>query len=158
MEFNSRNLGILKIWKSVFASSIRQNVRNELAVSNNSMYLFPIARVCPDIDICDVFFNLWKGKIAGVISTFAFSLYGFLLKPDTIQRVFALPDEAYYKANVALGWISPLNHATYHMHNFGYDLLPKLWQSFLAFAVCILIGVYCTIRVSSRYNFCFSET
>ena len=104
------------------------------------------------------FFNLWKGKIAGVISTFAFSLYGFLLKPDTIQRVFALPDEAYYKANVALGWISPLNHATYHMHNFGYDLLPKLWQSFLAFAVCILIGVYCTIRVSSRYNFCFSET
>lgn len=104
------------------------------------------------------FFNLWKGNIAGVISIFVFSLFGFLLKPDTIQSIFDLPNEAYYKANVALGWISPLNHATYHMHNFGYDLLPRLWQSFLVFAACILINVYCTIYVSKRYNFYFSET
>ena len=39
-----------------------------------------------------------------------------------------LPDELMYKANVAVGWLSPLNQATYQMHNFGYDLLPRLWH------------------------------
>ena len=76
-----------------------------------------------------LFFNLRHGQTAGVLSVFLFSVYGFLLSPDTIQKLFKLPDQAYYLANVAIGWASPLNHATYHMHNFGYDLLPRMWQS-----------------------------
>ena len=74
--------------------------------------------------------NLWKGQLAGVIGVFTFSVYGFLLNPQTIKAIFRLPDELMYKANVAVGWLSPLNHATYHMHNFGYDLLPRLWTRF----------------------------
>ena len=38
-----------------------------------------------------------------------------------------------------MGWLSPLNHATYHMHNFGYDLLPRLWQTEAVFAALILL-------------------
>ena len=71
--------------------------------------------------------NLKKGYMGGVISVFVFSLYGFLLNPETIKTIFHLPDALMYKANVAVGWLSPLTHATYHMHNFGYDLLPRLW-------------------------------
>ncbi len=105
-----------------------------------------------------LFFNLWKGQAAGVVSVFVFSVYGFLLRPDTIQTIFNLPDEAYYKANVAIGWLSPLNQATYHMHNFGYDLLPRLWQSYLIFAVLIAMGCAGALWAIKNYNFNFTGT
>ena len=63
-----------------------------------------------------------------------------------------------YKANVAVGWLSPLNQATYHMHNFGYDLLPRLWQTYAIFGgliVLLMIGILLAIR---RYNFMFLGT
>ena len=77
--------------------------------------------------------NLKKGQFWGVAAAFIFSLYGFLLNPQIFKQIFHLPDELMYKANVAVGWLSPLNQATYHMHNFGYDLLPRLWQTYLVF-------------------------
>ena len=72
--------------------------------------------------------------------------------------MFNLPDELMYKANVAVGWLSPLNQATYHMHNFGYDLLPRLWQTYLIFLVLIaglMVGILRAIR---KYNFMFLGT
>ena len=102
--------------------------------------------------------NLWKGQIAGVLGVFAFSLYGFLLNPQTIKALFKLPDELTYKANVAVGWLSPLNHATYHMHNFGYDLLPRMWQTFAVFAVLIALCWLIAFRAVRKYNFNFIGT
>lgn len=61
-----------------------------------------------------------------------------------------------YKANVAVGWISPLNHATYHMHNFGYDLLPKLWQTFAIFGVLITVCCVLTPVTIRKYKFNFT--
>lgn len=102
--------------------------------------------------------NLRFGQVAGVVSVLAFSLYGILMQPDTIQLILKLPDEAYYIANVIIGWVSPLNQATYHMHNFGYDKLPRLWQSY-----CIFIGLsvflyFAAIWAAKRYNFSFTGT
>lgn len=105
-----------------------------------------------------LFFNLRFGQTAGVISVFLYSVYGFLLNPDTIQKLFKLPDQAYYLANVAIGWASPLNHATYHMHNFGYDLLPRMWQSFTIFGVLISLGWLASLRAIKNYNFNFTGT
>ena len=102
--------------------------------------------------------NLRFGQAAGVISVLVYSLYGLLMKPDTIQTLLKLPDEAYYIANVTIGWLSPLNHATYHMHNFGYDRLPRLWQSYLIFAILIGLGFIASIRAAKRYNFTFTGT
>lgn len=102
--------------------------------------------------------NLRFGQAAGVISVLVYSLYGLLMKPDTIQALLKLPDEAYYIANVTIGWLSPLNHATYHMHNFGYDRLPRLWQSYLIFAILILVGYLASIRAAKKYNFSFTGT
>ena len=103
-------------------------------------------------------FNIRKGQLAGVVSVFAFSLFGFLLNPQLIKTIFELPDELMYKANVAVGWISPLNQATYHMHNFGYDLLPRLWQTYAIFGILILICFILTLRAVRKYNFNFSGT
>lgn len=102
--------------------------------------------------------NLRFGQAAGVISVLVYSLYGLLMKPDTIQTLLKLPDEAYYIANVTIGWLSPLNHATYHMHNFGYDRLPRLWQSYLIFGILILVGYLASIRAAKKYNFSFTGT
>lgn len=105
-----------------------------------------------------LFMKLLRGKSAGVVAAFAFSLYGLLLNPQLIKQMFNLPDELMYKANVAVGWLSPLNQATYHMHNFGYDLLPRLWQTYLIFLVLIaglMVGILRAIR---RYNFMFLGT
>lgn len=102
--------------------------------------------------------NLWRGGAAGIVSGFAFSVFGLLLKPDTIQAVLQLPDELFYKINVAVGWISPLNQATYHMHNFGYDLLPRLWQSFAIFGGLMLLGYILALLAIRKYNFVFTGT
>lgn len=102
--------------------------------------------------------NLKKGYMGGVISVFVFSLYGFLLNPETIKTIFHLPDGLMYKANVAVGWLSPLNHATYHMHNFGYDLLPRLWQTYLIFGILIIFIFFLLLRAARKYSFNFLET
>ncbi len=103
-------------------------------------------------------FNLWKGQRAGVISVFVFSLFGFLLNPSLIKTLFDLPDEWIYKANVAVGWLSPLNQATYHMHNFGYDLLPRLWQTYVIFGALIALCFALALRAAKTYNFVFTGT
>ena len=102
--------------------------------------------------------NLRFGQLGGVIGVLGFSLYGFLLNPKTIQAIFQLPDEWMYKANVAVGWLSPLNQATYHMHNFGYDLLPRLWQTVAIFLVLIALLFFLSLRAVRQYNFSFTGT
>jgi hypothetical protein len=103
-------------------------------------------------------FNLWKGQLASIVSVGVFSLFGFLLNPQTLKVIFAIPDEMTYKANVAVGWLSPLNQATYHMHNFGYDLLPRLWQTYVIFALLIALCFFLSLRAARTYNFNFTGT
>lgn len=102
--------------------------------------------------------NLRFGQVAGVVSVLVYSVYGILMNPDTIQIILKLPDEAYYIANVIIGWLSPLNQATYHMHNFGYDKLPRLWQSYLIFTVLVIAGFFAAVHAAKRYNFTFTGT
>lgn len=102
--------------------------------------------------------NLRFGQVAGVVSVLVYSVYGILMQPDTIQLILKLPDEAYYIANVIIGWVSPLNQATYHMHNFGYDKLPRLWQSYLIFLVLVAILYVLAIQAAKHYNFTFIGT
>ena len=102
--------------------------------------------------------NLCFGQVAGVVSVLVFSLYGILMQPDTIQLMLKLPDEAYYIANVIIGWLSPLNQATYHMHNFGYDKLPRLWQSYCIFIGLSIILYFLALQAAKKYNFSFTGT
>ena len=67
--------------------------------------------------------------MAGIAAVISFSCYGLLLNPDNIKKVLHLPDQLSYKARVLVGWISPLNQATFYMHNFGYDKLPTLGRT-----------------------------
>lgn len=102
--------------------------------------------------------TIWKSQLVGVIGAVGFSLYGFLLNPQLIKTIFQVPEQLMYKANVAVGWLSLLNHATYHMHNFGYDLLPRLWQTYLIFIALIALCFYLSLKAIRNYNFNFTGT
>ncbi|WP_434310577.1 hypothetical protein [Hominifimenecus sp. rT4P-3] len=105
-----------------------------------------------------LFFHIWKGQAAGVIAVFAFSVTGFLLNPENLKNLFRLPDELAYKARVWVGWLSPLNQATYHMHNFGYDRLPRLWQTYLIFGGLLVFLMILSLWAIRRYSFHFRGT
>ena len=100
-------------------------------------------------------FNVKKGYAAGVVSSVLFTVYGFLMDPERIAKIFHIPQELKYKARVFCGWASPLNQATYHMHNFGYDELPRLWMTFLIFAVLIAVLIVLAVHAVRKYNFNF---
>lgn len=102
-------------------------------------------------------FNLWKNKL-GMAAGVIFSGFGFLVNPEVISKWFGIIPEQRAAANILFGWLSPLNHATYYMHNFGYDNLPKLWMSYVIFAAgSSLIYLLAFVRIR-KYPFNFSGT
>lgn len=105
-----------------------------------------------------MFFTIWKGQAAGVVSALVFSAYGLLLNPKNTQALLKMPDELYYKARVWVGWMSPLNQATYSMHDFGYDNLPTLAQTGGIFGGLLLVLLVLAVRGMKKYCFQFRGT
>ncbi len=98
--------------------------------------------------------NLLKGPAWGMAGLLALNLFGFLLEPKTIETLLGW--QAGYRANLVAAWVSPLQHATYHMHNFGFDKLPRLWQSWAFFAaLALLLLAISRVRIRS-YSFNFT--
>lgn len=104
-----------------------------------------------------LYLNLWKGK-GGIIGGIALSGFGFLLDPGVIAKIFRISQERIRQANIIFGWISPLNHATYYMHNFGYDNLPRLWVSYLFFGIGSMILFALSAGKIRTYSFDFTGT
>lgn len=101
--------------------------------------------------------NLWRDRL-GMVAGIIFSCFGFVLNPEMIAEYMGLMKEQMAVANIIFGWISPLNHATYYMHNFGYDSLPKLWMSYVIFgAVSMIFFILAFMRIR-RYPFHFNGT
>lgn len=103
------------------------------------------------------FFNLLGGR-AGMAAGAVFSGFGFFLTPQVISDWFRLDSQQSRLANILFGWLSPLNHATYYMHNFGYDNLPCLEHSYLFFFGASLLVYLLAFRRVRRYSFNFTGT
>lgn len=158
MELYSSNAGIFGKRRNTGNSCSSKNTGNEQTIPDDVLYLCSAVTVCIGTNVFADVFTLWKGQLAGVISALTFSAYGLLLNPDNLKTLLKLPDEFYYKARVIVGWISPLNQATYSMHNFGYDNLPSLKETFLIFGSILTILVFLSTRQMKRYNFQFRGT
>ena len=104
-----------------------------------------------------LFLNLSAGGAAGVIGAILMNLYGYLLNPEFFMKIFEIPRGAAYRANILCGWLSPLNHATFPMHGFGYDFLPRIYVSAALFAVGIGILTGFSMRRMKKYNFEFQQ-
>ncbi len=101
--------------------------------------------------------NLWKENL-GMIGGIFYSGFGFLMNPEVITNLLHLSQSKEKLANILFGWISPLNHATYYMHNFGYDMLPRLWTSYLFFGVVSLVLFVISLLRIRNYPFHFTGT
>lgn len=104
-----------------------------------------------------LYLNLWKGK-AGMVGGMIFSGFGAVMNPQILSEWFQIPVERIRIANIIFGWISPLNHGTYYMHNFGYDNLPRLWVSYVFFGVGSLVLFALSLWKIRRYAFHFTGT
>lgn len=94
------------------------------------------------------------GMVGGVV----FTAFGLLMNPDIVADWFGISMERIRFANILSGWISPLNHATYYMHDFGYDDLPRLWQSYLFFFVLGTVLFMISLIEIRNYPFQFTGT
>lgn len=104
-----------------------------------------------------LFLNLCKNN-GGMIGGVVFSMFGIVLNPDIVASWFGISLERIRIANILCGWISPLNHATYYMHSFGYDNLPKLWQSYVFFVLVSVMLFVLSLWKVRNYAFQFTGT
>ncbi len=100
-----------------------------------------------------LYFQMKKGKKAAIGAALTYSLFGFLLEPDILAKLLGKEEYEMYQVRSLLGWLSPLNHATYGMHDFGYDNLPVLWQSCLVFIIMLVILAGAAFHILKFYNF-----
>ena len=101
-------------------------------------------------------FTLLRSRRAGIMAALILNFVGFVLTPDRFMTWLGLPDELRFYANLASAWLSPLQHATYTMHNFGYDLLPRLWVSYLILGGATAALIIISARTMRRYAFSFT--
>lgn len=100
-----------------------------------------------------LFFQMKSGKKAAIGAGLFYSLFGFLLNPDILAKILRKEDYEMFFVRRITGWVSPLNHATYGMHDFGYDVLPSIGQSCMIFLVLLLFLSVLSLYTLKKYNF-----
>ena len=100
-----------------------------------------------------LWFQMKIGKKAAIGAGLCYSLYGFLLSPDTLAKILGKEEYEMFLVRRICGWISPLNHATYGMHDFGYDVLPSIGQSCMVFLGILLVLAALSFHTLKKYNF-----
>ena len=104
-----------------------------------------------------LFLNLCRNN-GGMVGGIIYSVYGLMMNPDIVAEWFGISMERIQIANILSGWISPLNHATYYMHSFGYDNLPKFWQSYLFYLIASSLLFAGSLYKIRNYQFRFTGT
>lgn len=100
-----------------------------------------------------LFFQMKAGKKAAIAAGLSYSLFGFLLDPEVLADLLHKEEYQMFLMRRIAGWISPLNHATYGMHDFGYDALPSIGQSCLVFFCILLFLSALSFWTLKKYNF-----
>lgn len=100
-----------------------------------------------------LWFQMKLGKKAAIGAGLCYSLYGFLLNPDVLAKILHKEEYEMFLVRRISGWISPLNHATYGMHDFGYDVLPSIGQSIMVFLGILLLLAGLAFHTLKKYNF-----
>ena len=101
-------------------------------------------------------FTMLKSRKAGIIAVLGINFAGYVLTPDRFMTWLQLPREMQYYANLLSAWLSPLQHATYTMHNFGYDLLPRVQTSCLLLSGVSLLLMIVSALAMRRFSFRFT--
>jgi hypothetical protein len=101
-------------------------------------------------------FAVFKSRKTGICVALIVNFAGFVLTPARFMLWLNLPPQLEYYANLLSAWVSPLQHATYTMHNFGYDLLPRLHVSYALFGGITIALFALSAFAARRFSFDFS--
>ena len=101
-------------------------------------------------------FTVLKSRKAGIIAALIINFAGYVLTPDRFMTWLQLPMEMQYYANLLSAWLSPLQHATYTMHNFGYDLLPRVHTSYMILGGTSVALMIVSAIAMHRFSFNFT--
>ena len=101
-------------------------------------------------------FTVLKSRKAGIIAALVINFAGYVLTPDRFMTWLQLPMEMQYYANLLSAWLSPLQHATYTMHNFGYDLLPRVHTSYMILGGTSVALMIVSAIAMRRFSFNFT--
>ncbi len=108
------------------------------------------------LSLLQLAFTVLRSRRAGTVAVLVVSFTGYVLTPDRFMSWLSLPSEMQYYANLLSAWMSPLQHATYTMHNFGYDLLPRLHTSYLLLGGASVLLVAAALWKMRTFSFSFS--
>lgn len=91
------------------------------------------------LTLLNLVFSVKFGKKSGFTAVAIISLFAYLLSPERFMAWLNIPQQVKYIANCLAIWFSPLQHAAYSMHSFGYGDFPSVLQSLILFAVVNLL-------------------
>ncbi len=100
-----------------------------------------------------LYVQMKAGKKAAIGAGLFYSLFGFLLNPEILAKILHKEEYEMFLVRRLSGWISPLNHATYGMHDFGYDVLPSIEQSCMIFLAVLAFLAALSFHTLKKYNF-----
>ena len=109
------------------------------------------------LSMASLFVSLLFGKQAGISAVIGISLFSWLLTPSRFEVWFGLDEQLRYIANLWAAWVSPLQHAAYTMHSFGYDRLPTFAQTHLLMGGINLLLILLCMRAAGRVQFSFQK-
>lgn len=101
-------------------------------------------------------FSVLKSRRAGIMAALVMNFVGYVLTPERFMAWLDLPTEMQYYANLLSAWLSPLQHATYTMHNFGYDLLPRVRTSYFILSGGSILLMTVSMAGMRRFSFHFT--
>lgn len=97
----------------------------------------------------NLFLSLKFGKKIALGAVMSLIFASYILKPEYFSLWFNINEKIKYIANLMAVWFSPLQHASYTMHTYGYDDLPSIIESlliFLAVSFLMLVSSFLTLK------------
>ena len=140
----------------VALSVIRKTIKLTNPYASAVNIIFLMAQYSLLLTTLNLSLSLRFGKKAGLFAMVMLSLLAYALTPDRFMVWLQLNDNLKYVANLIAAWLSPLQQATYIMHNFGYDQLPTIGQTHLIFGGIILTLLIIAFIAIQKTNFDFS--
>lgn len=136
---------------------IRRTVKQTVPYGCALRIFFLMAQYMMLLSLTNLCVSLRSGKKSGMNVVIAISFISYVLTPDRFMVWLDLSEELKYIANLFSAWLSPLQHATYTMHSFGYDSLPTFGQTYFIMGSINLILFICCMLVSKSINFIFQK-
>ena len=126
-------------------------------VKQTDPYSCAMAQYMLFLSLMSVLVTLRFGKQTGISAVIGISFYSYMLTPSRFEAWLQLDEQVRHIANLLAAWLSPLQHATYTMHSFGYDSLPTFAQTHILMGCVNFVLILLCIWAVQKMQFSFGK-